>query len=52
MIATLARLKEKVEEVPVRYDPRGPSEGKKINWRDGVRAIVVMFRERLGPAKP
>jgi hypothetical protein len=36
-----------VAEVPVRYDPRGLAEGKKIGWRDGVRALIVIARERF-----
>lgn len=47
MVAAFARLKRRVVERPVAYDPRGLSEGKKIGWRDGVRAIVVIARERF-----
>ena len=49
MIASLAKLNghpTAVEEVPVRYSPRGLAAGKKIGWRDGVRALVVIVRER------
>jgi hypothetical protein len=35
-----------VAEVPVRYEPRGFAEGKKIRWTDGVRALWVIVRER------
>jgi glycosyltransferase involved in cell wall biosynthesis len=47
IVAVLARLRTRVAEVPVRYDPRGMAEGKKIGWRDGVRALVVIARERF-----
>jgi len=50
MIASLARIngaRTALEEVPVRYSPRGLMDGKKIGWRDGVRAVVVIVRERL-----
>jgi len=47
MVACLSRLGAQVVEVPVRYDPRGVSAGKKIGWRDGVRALIVIARERL-----
>ncbi len=33
-----------IKEVPISYSPRTKSEGKKINWRDGVRAILMLFR--------
>jgi glycosyltransferase involved in cell wall biosynthesis len=46
-VAGLARLRARVAEVPVNYDPRGLAEGKKIGWRDGVRALVVIARERF-----
>lgn len=47
IVAGLARLKMRVVQRPVRYDPRGVSAGKKIGWRDGVRALVVITRERF-----
>ena len=46
IIAGLARLKKRVVQRPVKYDPRGLAAGKKIGWRDGVRALVVITRER------
>ena len=46
LIATAARLGLRIAEVPVRYDPRSLAAGKKIGWKDGVRAIVVIARER------
>jgi len=48
MVASLARLKARLEEIPVQYDPRAFTAGKKIGWRDGVRAILVIMRERFG----
>ncbi len=47
MVAGLSRVGVHVTQVPVRYDPRGLAEGKKIGWRDGVRALIVIARERL-----
>jgi glycosyltransferase involved in cell wall biosynthesis len=35
-------------EIPISYDPRTYAEGKKITARDGLRGMVVMFRDRLG----
>jgi glycosyltransferase involved in cell wall biosynthesis len=34
-------------EVPISYYGRDYSEGKKITWRDGVRALWCIFRYRL-----
>ena len=47
MVASAARLGLRVAEVPVNYAPRGMAAGKKIGWRDGVRALMVIARERL-----
>ena len=38
-----ARLKLKIKEVPISYDRRGKSEGKKIGWRDGFQAIWTII---------
>lgn len=42
-------LKQKIEivESPVSYHPRSIDEGKKISWKDGVKAIWVLIKERL-----
>jgi hypothetical protein len=54
IVAGLARLGAAVEEVPIRYAPRGLSAGKKIGWKDGIRAVWVIARERWrrAPAGP
>lgn len=43
--AKIARLKVRVEELPISYFPRNYLEGKKITWRDGVAAIrhIIYF---------
>jgi glycosyltransferase involved in cell wall biosynthesis len=38
----------RVYEVPVTYDGRDYDEGKKITWKDGVVALWVLFRNRIG----
>ena len=38
----------RVYEVPITYDGRGYDEGKKITWRDGLVALWVLVRHRLG----
>src|SRR5580765_215254 len=37
----------RIYELPISYYGRTYAEGKKITWRDGVMAIVVLFRVRL-----
>jgi glycosyltransferase involved in cell wall biosynthesis len=36
-----------IHEVPISYQPRSFDEGKKINWRDGLRAIWTLLKYRL-----
>lgn len=35
-------------EIPIRYDPRTYAQGKKIKSSDGIKAMWVMLRVRLG----
>lgn len=43
--AKLARRKGlRIREVPIRYFPRTYEEGKKIGWRDGIRALWCAIR--------
>jgi glycosyltransferase involved in cell wall biosynthesis len=37
----------RIYEVPIAYYGRGYSEGKKITWKDGFRAVGVLFAVRL-----
>jgi glycosyltransferase involved in cell wall biosynthesis len=34
-------------ELPISYKARSREEGKKLTWRDGVEALVILVRERL-----
>jgi glycosyltransferase involved in cell wall biosynthesis len=34
-------------EVPISYKARSRAEGKKLTWRDGVEALVILARERV-----
>ena len=34
-------------EVPISYYSRSHAEGKKINWRDAIRCVSILFRVRL-----
>jgi glycosyltransferase involved in cell wall biosynthesis len=45
--AKLARLDARFYEVGVAYHGRTFAEGKKIGWKDGVRAIWCIFRYNL-----
>ncbi len=37
----------RIHELPVTFQPRLRSEGKKINWRDGIHAVRVLLRYRF-----
>jgi glycosyltransferase involved in cell wall biosynthesis len=39
----------RVYEVPVSYYGRTFAEGKKITWRDGIKALAALVRFRFGP---
>lgn len=45
--AKIAKLGFKIPEIPISYYPRSISEGKKINWKDGVEAIWVLVKYRF-----
>ena len=45
--AKVAKKKFRIYEVPVSYSGRDYSEGKKITWKDGIKAIFTIFRFRL-----
>jgi glycosyltransferase involved in cell wall biosynthesis len=43
----LLRRRIRPFEVPITYSARTREEGKKITWRDGVQALMILTRERL-----
>jgi len=45
--ARVLRRGHRIHELPVKFEPRSRAQGKKIGWRDGVRAVEVLFRERF-----
>ncbi len=47
--ARLLRGGHQIVERPVRFQPRLRAEGKKIGWRDGLHAIWVLVKCRIGP---
>ena len=48
MTAKIFKRGYRVYEVPITYDGRGYDEGKKITWQDGIVALWVLFRNRIG----
>jgi glycosyltransferase involved in cell wall biosynthesis len=44
MTAKTAALGVRIAEIPISYEGRTYSEGKKIGWRDGLRALYVIVR--------
>ena len=42
--AKVARAGVRIYEVPISYYGRTYAEGKKINWRDGVRALICILK--------
>lgn len=34
-------------EVPINYNPRTREEGKKINWKDGIKALTTLVKYRF-----
>jgi glycosyltransferase involved in cell wall biosynthesis len=47
IIAKLARMGCRIYEVGISYTGRTYSEGKKIGWKDGVRAVYAIFKYNL-----
>ena len=45
--ARVLRAGFKIVEVPITYHPRTVEEGKKIGWKDGFRAISILFKYRF-----
>ena len=45
--AKLLRAGHSILELPIRFEPRSRAQGKKIGWRDGVRAIQVLLKYRF-----
>jgi len=43
----ILRLGYRIHEVPIDYYARSRAEGKKLTWKDGVKALVTLSRIRL-----
>lgn len=47
LTARVLKLGKKISEVPISYRGRSFREGKKIGWRDGVKAFSLIFYYRF-----
>ena len=47
IIAKLARTGCRIYEVGISYSGRTYAEGKKVNWKDGLRGICAIFKYNL-----
>ena len=45
--AKVARQKCRIYEVGISYSGRTYAEGKKINWKDGIWALVCIFKYNI-----
>ena len=44
--AKISRMDIRIKEVPISYYPRTMEEGKKIGFKDGLRAIYCIWKYR------
>ena len=42
--AKVTKMRIRIHEVPISYHPRTSKEGKKIGFKDGVRAIICILK--------
>jgi hypothetical protein len=42
--AYIAKTRARIFEMPIRYYPRTQLQGKKINWKDGVAALIHLVK--------
>lgn len=45
--AKILKRGERIIEVPINYYPRKKAEGKKIGWRDGLKAVWTLIKYRF-----
>ncbi len=45
--AKILRAGYKIKEVPIDFTPRGFKEGKKITWKDGMKAFFVLLKYKF-----
>jgi hypothetical protein len=49
--ARLLLAGHRIVERPVTFSPRSRAAGKKIGWRDGIAAVRVLIRHRMGRSR-
>jgi glycosyltransferase involved in cell wall biosynthesis len=52
LTAKVAKMRLRIYEVPISYQGRTYEEGKKIGWRDGVRALYCIGKYGVRRRKP
>jgi glycosyltransferase involved in cell wall biosynthesis len=52
LTAKVAKMRLRIYEVPVSYQGRTYEEGKKIGWRDGIRALYCIGKYGLRSRQP
>jgi glycosyltransferase involved in cell wall biosynthesis len=52
LTAKVAKMRVRIYEVPVSYRGRTYAEGKKIGWKDGVRALYCIVKYGVRRGKP
>ena len=45
--AKILKKGARIKEVPINYIARGHNDGKKINWKDGIHAIITLIKYRF-----
>ncbi len=47
LTAQLLKRGFRIVELPIGYQPRSHSEGKKLSWTDGFAALSMLFKQRI-----
>lgn len=47
----IALATDRIAEVPIDFEPRTYAQGKKIGWRDGLRAFRVIILDRIARSR-
>ncbi len=45
--AKILKLNVRFAEIPISYNARKNSDGKKIGWKDGIQAIYTLIKYRF-----
>ena len=45
--AKLLKSGNRIKEVPITYNCRSFEEGKKITWKDGIKALYILLKYRF-----